>query len=335
MKLTCTFINGERRLETVDDIRLADARDGETQYWLDLEAEDLPTIKHSLTRFDLDPEFLEDCLEPGRQRVAVSKGAVFLSFPICLGNQLHPQYIRILSLPNVLITIHDESVPGLDRVRTDYSAHAQLHAARSEALLFEMLEEIFKQHLLLTFEARNMLNELTTAMDESPDSVDLGEVLSLKHQISRLEITFEDQLYCVSTVQQIEAEGLQLGEQREEFRDFGHELEYALRATNRLERRLQDLHQFFVANIQEKTNRRINVLTIVQAIFLPLTLLAGIYGMNFEYMPELTWHYAYPVFLAFMGLIVVGELLLFYKIGWFDFIGSQPSARSSVARVRS
>ena len=83
-------------------------------------------------------------------------------------------------------------------------------------------------------------------------------------------------------------------------------MEYALRATNRLERRLLDLHQFFVANIQEKTNRRINVLTIVQAIFLPLTLLAGIYGMNFQYMPELTWRYAYPTFLAFMGLIVVG-----------------------------
>ena len=314
MKVTCACINEERRLETVDGAVLNNPRNGETQYWLDLEGEDLEAVKRNLAPFDLDPEFLEDCLEPGRQRVSVSKGSVFLSFPICLGDQQHPEYIRVLSLPNLLITIHDEPVSGLERVRANYSAHAQLHAPTAAALLFEMLEEIFKQHVLLSFEARNMLNELTTLMDESPEGVDLGEVLSLKHQISRLEITFEDQLYCVSTVQQLDAAGLQLGEQREEFRDFGHELEYALRATNRLERRLLDLHQFFVANIQEKTNRRINVLTIVQAIFLPLTLLAGIYGMNFQYMPELTWRYAYPTFLAFMGLIVVGELSLFYKL---------------------
>jgi len=334
MKMTCSRINEERRLETVDDGRLLDHAQGATQYWLDLEGEDLKEIEERLASFNLDPEFLEDCLEPGRQRVSVSKGSVFLSFPTCLGDQQHPQYIRILSLPNLVITIHDAPVPGLERMRTDLSAHAQLHAATGAALLFEMLEELFKQHVLLTFEARNLLNELTTLMDESPDAVDLGDVLSLKHQISRLEITFEDQLYCISAVQQIDAEGLQLGEQREDFRDFGHELEYALRAINRLERRLQDLHQFFVANIQEKTNRRINVLTIVQAIFLPLTLLAGIYGMNFQFMPELNWRYAYPAFMGFMGLIVVGELLLFYKIGWFDFIGGQSSSRGSAARSR-
>ena len=68
----------------------------------------------------------------------------------------------------------------------------------------------------------------------------------------------------------------------------------------------------------ELANRRLNVLTIVQAIFVPLTLIAGIYGMNFSVMPELGWPNGYFAALALMGVIAVGELWLFYRSGWFD-----------------
>jgi hypothetical protein len=58
-----------------------------------------------------------------------------------------------------------------------------------------------------------------------------------------------------------------------------------------------------VANRQNETMR---ILSIVAAIFLPLTLLAGIYGMNFEYMPELTWRWGYFAVLGFMAAAIIG-----------------------------
>jgi magnesium transporter len=58
------------------------------------------------------------------------------------------------------------------------------------------------------------------------------------------------------------------------------------------------------------------VLTVVTVIFLPLTLMAGIYGMNFEFMPELKVKTAYSILLSVMGGIVIGLLLLFRKIKW-------------------
>ncbi len=64
--------------------------------------------------------------------------------------------------------------------------------------------------------------------------------------------------------------------------------EYLDLVTSRLDDRVKDLHSQFALAVQEKTNRRLALLTVISAIFLPLTLLAGIYGMNFAHMPELT-----------------------------------------------
>jgi len=86
----------------------------------------------------------------------------------------------------------------------------------------------------------------------------------------------------------------------------------------RLEMNVRELHQYNVLTLQDTTNNRLRLLTIISAIFLPLTLVAGIYGMNFERMPELSWSFGYPLVLGIMVLIGAGMLWLFYRRGWFD-----------------
>ena len=71
-------------------------------------------------------------------------------------------------------------------------------------------------------------------------------------------------------------------------------------------------------HIQEKSDQRLSVLTIISAIFLPLTLLAGIYGMNFQDMPELHLRYAYPALWGIMVVIAIGMWRYFKRRGWFD-----------------
>ncbi len=93
---------------------------------------------------------------------------------------------------------------------------------------------------------------------------------------------------------------------------------FLTRIVDRLGGRLDDLHQRFVVNSQEKMNQRLAFLTVISAIFLPLTLLAGIYGMNFEVMPELGLPYAYPAALGLMAAIAIGMWRFFKRKGWFD-----------------
>ena len=76
---------------------------------------------------------------------------------------------------------------------------------------------------------------------------------------------------------------------------------------------LHDMHQ---TNISNKMNEVMKVLTIIATIFIPLTFIAGIYGMNFEYMPELSWHYSYPVAWSVMIVVTIGMVIYFKKKNW-------------------
>lgn len=78
-----------------------------------------------------------------------------------------------------------------------------------------------------------------------------------------------------------------------------------------------ELRENYISNITLRMNQVIKLLTIITTIFIPLTFIAGIYGMNFQNMPELTWKYGYFYVLGFMFLITSGMLIFFRRKKWF------------------
>jgi len=79
---------------------------------------------------------------------------------------------------------------------------------------------------------------------------------------------------------------------------------------------VSSLHDMYQTNISNKMNEVMKVLTIIATIFIPLTFIAGIYGMNFEYMPELSWQYSYPIIWIAMIIITIGMLIYFKRKNW-------------------
>ncbi|MBN1152717.1 MAG: magnesium/cobalt transporter CorA [Dehalococcoidia bacterium] len=73
----------------------------------------------------------------------------------------------------------------------------------------------------------------------------------------------------------------------------------------------------YLSAVANRQNETMKVLAVVGAIFLPLTLLAGVYGMNFEHMPELGWRYSYFFVVGFMLAVIIAALVMFWKRGWF------------------
>ncbi|MBU0618253.1 MAG: hypothetical protein KKI02_11085, partial [Planctomycetes bacterium] len=72
----------------------------------------------------------------------------------------------------------------------------------------------------------------------------------------------------------------------------------------------------YLSSVGNRQNEVMKVLTIMASIFIPLTFMAGLYGMNFENMPELSTPWAYPFLLAAMVVVAVGMLLYFRRKGW-------------------
>ena len=80
---------------------------------------------------------------------------------------------------------------------------------------------------------------------------------------------------------------------------------------------LSGMLDLYLSSIGNKTNEVMRVLTIIATIFIPLTFIAGLYGMNFEYMPELKWRWSYPLVLLLIGVIGIFMLFYFRRKKWF------------------
>lgn len=77
-----------------------------------------------------------------------------------------------------------------------------------------------------------------------------------------------------------------------------------------------DLVEGHISLTSHRLNETMKILTIISAVFVPMTFMAGIYGMNFEHMPELSWRYAYFVLLGIMALMAIGMMLIFKRFKW-------------------
>ena len=103
-----------------------------------------------------------------------------------------------------------------------------------------------------------------------------------------------------------------------------------------------DVRDYYLVSISNRMNDIMKTLTVISTIFLPLSFIAGVYGMNFEpkvspwNMPELLWYYGYPFALALMLIVAIGMLLNFKWRGWLDgdptFDGKRRDSRTDVNR---
>jgi magnesium transporter len=141
-------------------------------------------------------------------------------------------------------------------------------------------------------------------------------IISVRRRLQDIALIAEDQLYCIRALIPVDSGAFPIGKQRDYLQDAARGYETALRVLQRYETQASELHQQYLASLQAKTDSRIRILTILSAICMPLTLIAGIYGMNFARMPELRASWGYPATLAAMFLIAVGQLWFFYKRGW-------------------
>ena len=76
------------------------------------------------------------------------------------------------------------------------------------------------------------------------------------------------------------------------------------------------LLDLYLSSVSQRTNEIMKVLTVMATIFIPLTFLVGVYGMNFDYMPELRWHWGYPALWLVMLACVAGMLIVFRRKKW-------------------
>lgn len=159
------------------------------------------------------------------------------------------------------------------------------------------------------------IDEMEDEMFQNPRDALLEELIAYGRNLKRLQRVFN---YHQSLFVRLSRKDQPfIGKQeRHEFIDIYEHTERLASLTTLFKELTDDLMNGYISVNSHRLNQIMKVLTIVTVLFLPLALLVGIYGMNFEYIPELKFANGYFVLLSIMGLIVAGLLLFFRRIRW-------------------
>jgi len=168
-----------------------------------------------------------------------------------------------------------------------------------------------------TQKLRGSILSLGERLVRDPDTVRLEEILELRTELLELVSVLSDQMPPVQALSVLDRPFFPLNDTRDFLNCALVNLKAADLSLTWLDQHLDAMFASFQMHSQDKTNRRLGMLTILSAIFMPITLLAGIWGMNFEFMPELKLPFAYPVALGVMATLGVGMFYFFRKKGWF------------------
>lgn len=287
--------------------------------WIDVEAPEADELIEFLTPMGIPQPIVESCIEPSEEpELEIYENMIYIEFPIISKkHEFQQTYVSIILLPTTLVTIHTEQFANINIRETKFSIESIFHPSSISDLLLEIIVYLSKQMYHFFQDVRRQINHLSDAINENPDSVELGDILDIVRLVDFFITMVEDQHYCIESLLASESKSVGLGDQRQNYKELSRRTQNGLRMLNRYDARVNDLHQHYMLTLQDKTNNRLKVLTIISAIFLPLTLIAGIYGMNFQHMPELDDQYSYFVILSIMFIIALAMLVFFYIRGWF------------------
>lgn len=184
-----------------------------------------------------------------------------------------------------------------------------------ERFLYDFLDQIVKDDLRLMENYETELDSMEQKIIDGDEDLPSGRLNDIRNDIRYLRIHY-DQLMDLAAELQENENGFFEVENLRYFRLFIDRAARLHDTASSLRDYTMQLRDLYKAQLDIKQNRIMTVLTVVTTIFMPLTLIAGWYGMNFRVMPELNWEWSYPVVIAVSIAIVIGSLLFFKKKKW-------------------
>ncbi len=294
-------------------------RRGDGSFWIVVEGGEIAEVVDWLRTSGHDPVLLDLFLERGHTaRFLPLADAVYFEAPVV--SITHPEKsfpARFLCLDRLVVQFQDSSAGPTDPAEFALTSRLVTLCEPSTSALVSSLQvaqsmRVRDRSLTLRAEARR----LAARMDASPESVTIDEIATLKRNIRDLDEIVDEQLAVFTLLKALQSTPLDMVRIAQIFQVAVTNTESSDRAVDRLTRQAADLQGSYDLHQQDKTNHRLEVLTILSAVFLPLSLLTGIYGMNFDVMPELHFRYGYLTLLAGMAALTGGLLWYFRSHGW-------------------
>lgn len=322
--LSCLKFNSEEIREEHAPVESLPAPDEQLVNWYDLRGlHDVPLIEKIGKTFDIHPIIMEDVLDvQQRPKFEEYPNGFFFILKAVLVREHEPfgfytEQVAVFAGKGLVLSFQEDPddifLPIRERLLL---AKGRIRQRDASYLAYALLDLIVDHYYFI-------LDHIEKAVEDLEDQItsDPGEnVKATLHRYRRSLLTIRREVLPLreAIIKFLKSESPFINPDIHPFlRDlFGHtsQIIESLESYRDMLNGLQDL---YLSEISFQMNRVMQTLTIVSTLFIPLTFLAGIYGMNFTNMPELDWPYGYFYILGLMGLITVGMIIFFWHKKWF------------------
>jgi magnesium transporter len=305
-------------LELIDEWRA----DSEERLWVDIQEPIQEVIEPLLEeRFGFHELAAEDTLSPNTlpkyDSFANYDFFIVRTVDVRISEHASETYkIAAFLGRNFLFTVHRRPLVTIDHVYSRLPGDRRTLERGPDFLLYTIVDQMVDAHFPLLEQIEEAVDDLQDRIFDDANDAHLDELLHLKRDINVLRRHSLPQRELLNQISRGDARFIQ----REHLIYFRDVYDHMFRISETIDvdrEQMTATMDAYLSVIANRTNEIMKVLTIFSALMLPLTLIAGIYGMNFEYMPELKWVHGYPFA---VGLMIATSLLMLGFFGWKGWI---------------
>lgn len=308
------FPNIEAALKFVDDNK-------DLVNWINIDGlHDVSVIEKISAHFKLHRLTAEDILSVN-QRPKIEEHEKYVHTVVKMlmihqGAILDEQVTFILT-GNTVITFQEKKGDVFDYVRKRIAeGKGQIRRKKNDYLFYALLDAVVDQYYVILESFGEKIEEIELSLLDNPGD----EVLKALHDSRREALNLRRSVYplreLVSRFEKLEEPFLS-SDTQPYVRDLYDHTIQVIDNVEVFREMASGMLDLYMNSLSNRMNNVMKVLTIIATIFIPLTFIAGVYGMNFTTMPELEWEWGYPFIMGIMGLIMIGMIVFFKKKKWF------------------
>ena len=289
--------------------------------WINIDgAHDTKAIAELGERFNLHPLLQEDLLNTTqRPKTEEFDNCTFLCLKmlgISKKGRIKSEHISLVLGEGFVISIQERIGDIFDGLRGRIKENkGTIRKRPADFLFYRLLDTVVDYYFIVVEYFSDHAEGIEKSALENPDDTTLFNIQKHKKQIINLRRNLGSLREAVFTFNSDQNRFVKKDTSRY-LKDVYQHILQVNESMDSYREIVSGLMDLYLSGVSNRMNKVMQVLTIIATIFIPLTFIAGIYGMNFENMPELSAPYAYPAVWALMILIFVGMLFYFRKKGW-------------------
>lgn len=321
MKINCFQLSEGLQLTPCEySVAINAIRENNARVWIDLQDAETADLEKKLDEINVQGIIRRFCLEsrdhPGFYPM---KPLALMVIPVQMEEQDINvlEYLSLLISHDFLFTVRNSKMARFQKSITTQDSFDLLPDSSIAGIFSSLIMGLSLDCLRKSAKLSDRILALEGQMESEPASVKIDDISDKRFELLTLESIVQGQLPIIEAIN-LSGRAIIISEGTKEYLIWAAaNLKSADRKLEWLEHRIEVMRSSLEAHGQDKTNRRLGRLTVLSMIFMPITFLAGVWGMNFESMPMFNLRFGYLVAMGIMILITGGMYLYFRGKGWF------------------